>query len=209
MSTANVVDGRTARWRGQRERRRTEIVDTAVEVISRVGPTASVADVVAACGITRPVLYRHFDGRDDLDRAIADRCSLMLLDHLQGRLSADGGIEAGLRRAVDTYLDFVLQHRHLYDFTRSADRGRPGAEVVDRIRAVVVAVVAAAAAELMEEPDELGVPLDDVFAVGLVGMADGVVSHWLSHPDRITRQRMTEGLVSLLTAAIESVVRPA
>lgn len=199
------VDGRAARWQGQRERRRAEIVDHAVEVIERLGPAASVADIAAACGVTRQVLYRHFEGRDDLDRAIADRGAALLLAHLDGKLSAEGGIEAGLRRALDAFLDFVEAHRHLYDFIRSADRGRHGVEVVDRMFAVITTIVADIAAGL--DLDECSpVPLTEVFAVGVVGLADAVVSRWLSDPQRLDRAAMSDGLVTLLLASIGAVL---
>jgi DNA-binding transcriptional regulator YbjK len=41
VSSKTAVDGRAARWSGQREKRRAEFVEAALEAIAHYGPQAS------------------------------------------------------------------------------------------------------------------------------------------------------------------------
>ncbi len=106
------------------------------------GADAPVESIARACGVTRQVLYRQFDHRHDLDVAVADRIVSMLLDHVIVRMTTDDGVEAGLRGTIDAYLDFVLEHRPLYDFVRALPAAPGSGSPVDRITDVVVTVVA-------------------------------------------------------------------
>lgn len=58
----------------RRPQRREQILDAATGVFARAGFAAvSVDDVAAAAGISRAILYRHFDAKTDLYRAALDR----------------------------------------------------------------------------------------------------------------------------------------
>ena len=63
------MDGRTRRWAGHREARRLELVDAAVVAIEEHGPEVTTEQIAAEAGVSRPGLYRHFDGKDDLQSA--------------------------------------------------------------------------------------------------------------------------------------------
>src|SRR4051794_33165012 len=75
---AGRPDGRATRWAGHRERRRIEFVDAALRVIEQEGPDAPVSSITAELGVGRPALYRQFEDRADLDRAVADRAADLL-----------------------------------------------------------------------------------------------------------------------------------
>jgi AcrR family transcriptional regulator len=207
MATSTPApDGRAVRWQGHRDRRRAEIVERAVEVIDREGAAAPVESIARACGVTRQVLYRQFDGRLDLDTAVADRVVSLLLDQVIVRMTADDGIEAGIRGSLDAYLDFVLEHRALYDFVRALPSAPGSGSPVDRITDVVVTVVAEIAAELLGPEARRSLPLRDVYATGLVGLADAVVSRWLADPGARSRDELVESLVEVLQLCIEPVL---
>lgn len=206
MATSPAPDGRASRWAGHRDRRRAEIVETAIAVIDAEGADAPVESIARACGVTRQVLYRQFDGRHDLDTAVADHVVSMLLDHVIVRMTADDGIEAGMRGTLDAYLDFVLEHRPLYDFVRALPSAPGSGSPVDRITDVVVTVVATIAADLLGPDAQRSLPLKDVYAAGLVGLADAVVSRWLADPGARTREELVEALVEVLQLCIEPVL---
>lgn len=60
------------RRRADAERNRTHILDTAAELL-RTEPTASFEDVIAATGLARTTVYRHFPTRDGLVEEIVAR----------------------------------------------------------------------------------------------------------------------------------------
>ena len=60
--------------------RREQILDVAVEVFARNGfHGASMNDVAEAAGVTKPVLYQHFDSKQDLYMALLDEVGNRLL----------------------------------------------------------------------------------------------------------------------------------
>lgn len=73
-----AVDGRAARWSGQGDKRRAELVEAALQAIAHYGPQASIEQVADHVGVTRTKLYRYFDGAADLHRSVARRASDML-----------------------------------------------------------------------------------------------------------------------------------
>ena len=62
-----------ARVRLDPEARRAELADAAIRAIRAIGADASMADIAAEAGISKPVLYHHFGDKAGLAAAIADR----------------------------------------------------------------------------------------------------------------------------------------
>src|ERR1700683_1419915 len=75
---SGAVDGRAARWSGQRDKRRAEVGEAALQAIAHYGPQASIEQVADHVGVTRTKLYRYFDGAADLHRSVARRACDML-----------------------------------------------------------------------------------------------------------------------------------
>jgi AcrR family transcriptional regulator len=64
-----------------RAERREQILDAATRAFANAGFTAtSLDDVAAEAGVTRVILYRHFDSKTDLYRAVLDRACARLTD---------------------------------------------------------------------------------------------------------------------------------
>ncbi|TCO49793.1 TetR/AcrR family transcriptional regulator [Actinocrispum wychmicini] len=96
-----------------RVERREQILDAATRAFARSGYTATgLDDVAAEAGITRVLLYRHFDSKNDMYRAVLERARL----RLQEQLGSDGyhaeTIPALLRAAAADPDGFRLLFRH-------------------------------------------------------------------------------------------------
>ena len=73
--------------------RREQILDVAVEVFARNGfHGASMNDVAEAAGVTKPVLYQHFDSKQDLYMALLDEMGNRLLKAIT---KATAGVASG------------------------------------------------------------------------------------------------------------------
>ena len=57
----------------RRLERRAELLDAATRVVRREGPAASMDQIAAEAGISKPIVYRHFRDRDDLVAGVAQR----------------------------------------------------------------------------------------------------------------------------------------
>ena len=97
----------------RRAERREQILDAATRAFARSGFTAtSLDDVAAEAGITRMILYRHFDSKADMYRAVLDRACARLAETVgTGDYGEDS--RATLIRAAAADPDaFRLMFRH-------------------------------------------------------------------------------------------------
>ena len=94
--------------------RRDQILETAAELFASRGyHGVSVADLGAACGISGPALYKHFDSKQAMLAEMLVSISEELLR--VGRQRADEADDAGaaLEALVAWHVDFALRHRPL------------------------------------------------------------------------------------------------
>src|SRR5690606_5605344 len=70
--------------RMRRAERREQILAAATRAFARAGFAAtSLDDIAAETGVTRVILYRHFESKTDLYRAVLDRFCAVLADHVR------------------------------------------------------------------------------------------------------------------------------
>jgi AcrR family transcriptional regulator len=94
---------------------RQALVDSAVELARAGGPDAVVLRAASrAAGVSHNAAYRHFADRDDLLRAVCERCMDRLAEMMEAGLARVGpapGPDAAwdrLRAAGQAYVDFAL-----------------------------------------------------------------------------------------------------
>ena len=75
--------------RPSRPDRRPVLLEAAATAIRRHGPGASMTQIAAQAGVTKPILYRHFRDRDGLVHALAERFAGDLMGELQAALQSD------------------------------------------------------------------------------------------------------------------------
>lgn len=128
------VDMRSARWDEHRESRRAELVAAAVAAIDEHGPTASIADIAAAAGVSKPVLYRYFADKDDLYRAVGGWAADGVLALMLPTLLDDSDPRDKVRTICADYLGFIAGHPKVFfmlvEHRTSDDPLRDGKEVI-------------------------------------------------------------------------------
>ena len=92
------------------------MVSAAVEAIREHGPGVSVAQIAAAAGITKPVLYRHFADRADLQRAVSEHAADMLMQRIYPVLAIDAEPIEHVAAVIDAYLGMIEDEPQLYRF---------------------------------------------------------------------------------------------
>ena len=80
--------------------RREALLDATVDAVRRHGPDASMDDIAAAAGITKPILYRHFDGRVGLVVAVANRVVESVFAELRAALNRPVEVEEAVATVV-------------------------------------------------------------------------------------------------------------
>jgi AcrR family transcriptional regulator len=118
-----------------RAQRREQILTAATEAFARSGFAAtSLEDIAAQAGITRVLLYRHFDSKTELYQAVLDRMCARLdsqVDEPVGGFT-DASIDGLLAAAVESPAGFRLLFQH-------AVREPEFSERIEKFRADVTA----------------------------------------------------------------------
>lgn len=108
-----VVSSPTPVRRLRRAERREQILDAATRAFARAGFTATnLDDIAREAGITRVILYRHFDSKADLYRQVLDRASARLASAVGADHLDENSLPALLRAAGEDPDAFRLLFRH-------------------------------------------------------------------------------------------------
>jgi len=111
-----VVAGRSEPARRlPRAQRREQILTAATEAFARSGFAATgLEDIAAEAGITRVILYRHFDSKTDLYQAVLDRMCARLDAHVEEPVGGftDASIDGLLAAAAESPAGFRLLFQH-------------------------------------------------------------------------------------------------
>ncbi|HUQ40113.1 MAG TPA: TetR/AcrR family transcriptional regulator [Acidimicrobiales bacterium] len=183
----------------RRAERRAELLAAAVAVIRAEGPAASMEDIAAAAGVTKPILYRHFGDRRGLTHAVADLYSADLFIALRDALLRPVDGRQILAGTIEAYLEFVDRDPQMYRFIvrpSEADNGELAgaalAEFVPRISSEVAVV-------LGERMRQLGLDSGpaEPWAYGIVGMVHQAADWWVDRRP-MPRERLAEYLTTLL-----------
>ena len=98
-------DGR-ARMTGKE--RREQLLDVGRSLFAQKGFDAtSVEEIAAKAGVSKPVVYEHFGGKEGLYAVVVDREMRALLDAITGALTSSGRPRDLLERAAFALLDYV------------------------------------------------------------------------------------------------------
>ncbi len=170
--------------------RREQILDVAIDVFGRAGYYgSSMNDIAEAAGVTKPVLYQHFDSKSDLYRALLEEVGNRMLgaiakataDATNGKAQTEQGFQAYFRWVSHRHDEFMLlfggSARHDGEF--SAQIRRITEEAADAIAPLIAVDI---------DPEHRR-----TLAHALVGLAEGASRRLVGlgeafDPDEIARE---------------------
>jgi len=210
MTTRTIVSGEpdpentvtatpTTRPRGTRLprlARRRQLLDAATEVFVARGYHAAAMDEIAErAGVSKPVLYQHFPGKQELYLALLDESVDRLVEAVAAAIRSTADNRQRVNATFAAYFGYVAEHSGTFklvfesDFTSEpAVRGKLAA--ADRVCADLISQVIKEDAGLADDEAYL-------LSIGLLGMAQVSARHWLSSADAIPREA-AEQLVARL-----------
>ena len=150
--------------------RREQILDVALEVFATTGfHSTSMNEVAEAAGVTKPVLYQHFDSKRALYQALLDEVGSRLLGNIakavaeatDGKSQTELGFRAYFRWVAEDHDAFLLL------FGSGSRRDDEFASAVRRITAEAADAIAPLIAV------EIGEDQQRTLAHALVGLAEG------------------------------------
>ncbi|BCJ33832.1 putative TetR-family transcriptional regulator [Actinocatenispora thailandica] len=184
MTGSQQTDGRARRWAAHRQQRRAELVDAAVAAIEAAGIDVGFDAIAEQAGVSRTVLYRYFDSRDELQVAVAQRAVELLLAKLTRPLHSGAAPRALITSLVRAHVRWLDEHPELYRLiaTRSAavPAGREAFTAGEKLFAAQLADLLGHYMTLLGVDDDALEPL----AYGLIGMVEAAGDWWVRGHER-------------------------
>lgn len=204
---AGTGDARRDRWRKHRIARRAEFVEAALRALDAHGPELGMEDVAAEAGVTKPVLYRHFEDKADLYVALGQRGTEILFERLIPAINAELAPVPRIRMALDAFFGVIEEHPNLYRLL--AHGGLPGknadSDVVAEDKEVIATALTALLGDYMRMFN-MDSGAAEPWAHGIVGMVQSTGEWWLDRRS-MGRDSVVEYLTQIIWAAIDGLTR--
>ncbi len=161
--------------------RRELIVAAAAELFGERGYARTTLDeIAAAAGVTKPVLYRHFDSKKDLYLALL---AIHMRDLPTFADPNDPELEEHMPQVLDNWLRYVNEHQYAW---KMLFRDSSGDEEIRAFRAAVharardvIAEMILAQRDRLELRPELAQPLAEFVSMGMANLA----LWWMDNPE--------------------------
>lgn len=188
------------------EERRAEILAAAETVFADRGYHASSIDEVAkAAGVSKALIYEHFDSKEELRKSLLESVVADVLARLAAAAGTDAPGEVRLRAGVDAFLGFVEERRGAFRMLFRDAADLEVAEVIDMIgRPTTAAVAELIAAEPLvgveDDPDlERGYQM---IAQLLTGAVQSLAMWWHDHSE-VPREVLVDEVMNFAWLGLE------
>jgi AcrR family transcriptional regulator len=176
-TAAPRLRGRAPSSRLPAARRRRQLLDVAVDVFAEKGFHGTSMDEVAeAAGVTKPVLYQHFDSKRELYLELLEDVGSNLVAGVTAAVGGASGPRQQVEAGFEAYFEFVTEQTNAFRLLFGSG-GRRDEEFNDAVRRVED-VMAAAVAALIET--DISADHRQLLGYGIVGLAEVTSRHWAS-----------------------------
>lgn len=182
------------------DERRAMIVEAAGRLFGEHGYDATRLDEVAvAAGVTKPILYRHFAGKQALYLALLER-HREDLSRLAGAIPAEGSLRERLRAVLEVWFTYVETHAYAWkmlfrDTGGGAEVQAFRVEVHARARAVLVEAIRSLTAVPIP-PHELE-PLAELLSMSMASLA----LWWMDDPG-VSREAVVDAMTRVWVGVV-------
>jgi AcrR family transcriptional regulator len=156
--------------------RRTQLIETAIEVFAADGYHDTTMDrVAAAAGVTKPVLYQHFPSKRELFLELLHDVGRRLVAKVTAATEAASTPQAKVSRGFHAYFEFGVDDAPSFRLL-FGDGVRVDPEFADVVHGVELEMARLIAT--MIEVDDLDDDDRLLLAHGILGMAEATGRHW-------------------------------
>jgi AcrR family transcriptional regulator len=172
------------------------LLDAAMEVFVARGYHAAAMDEIAdRAGVSKPVLYQHFPGKQELYLALLDESVGRLVEAVAGAVRSTSDNRQRVNATFAAYFGYVAEHSGTFKLVFESDFSsepavRARLDAADRECADLISQVIREDAGLADDEAYL-------LSIGMIGMAQVSARYWLSTLGSIPREA-AEQLVARL-----------
>ena len=179
------------------KQRRAQLLGVAKQTFADLGyDGATVEEIAARAGVSKPVVYEHFGGKEGLFAVVVDHERSRLLDMITSRLADDVGGREQIRSSAMAFLDYLDDDPAGF---RVLTRDSPAGFGQQSMAGLLGDVADTAEAVLRANLERAGVDTAParLYAHALVGMVVHVGALWTEDrsPDKATVAEWLTGLV--------------
>lgn len=180
------------------------VLDAALEAFSEDGYHATAMDDIAErAGVSKPVLYRHFESKLDLYLAVARRVADEVVEMTDRALASSENNEARMTACLTNFFSFVERPASGFSLLFASDMlSEPSvATLLDETRQ------ACGEAMARKMSTEMALPWDECVLLGItmVGIAQNSALYWYQHQHRLPRERVLDLVTTVTWTGLVSV----
>ena len=184
--------------------RREQLLEVAIDAFAKSGyHSTSMNDVAAAAGVTKPVLYQHFDSKRALYIALLDDVGDRITSAvLEATKNTDSGKET-TRLVFVAYFTWVAEHPREFQLLFGSN-DRTDVEFTAMTRKLESSLAEAIAPLITAGIDAQH---QRTLALGLIALAIGVSQHLIAEGKRFNPETIAEQVFQFAWAGLRSVGR--
>ena len=204
MSTIDTRTDNKARL--PRDERRAQLLNAALEVFTAAGYHSAAMDEIAdRAGVSKPVLYQHFQSKLELYLAVLDIHIDSLVFQIQKAIASTPENANRVSATVDAYFNFIDSEGEAFRLLFESDMSVEPA-VRERLNRMTYDCAAAVSAVISLDT---GLPQEAamLLGVGLIGSAQVTARHWLERDSKLTRQQATDLVANVIWRGISGFPR--
>jgi AcrR family transcriptional regulator len=153
--------------------------------------------------VTKPVLYQHFTSKRRLYLELLDDVGGQLMAAIADATAGADGPHAQVEAGFAAYVAFMTGRRQAFPLLFGSG-ARRDPEFADAVRRVEESI-AEAIAELIEA--DVDPAHRRVLATAIIGMAEGVLRHWISDASSVSPEVLVHQMSDLAWAGLRGVRR--
>jgi AcrR family transcriptional regulator len=185
-------------------RRRRQLLDVALERFASKGFHAtSMEEIAEAAGVTKPVLYQHFRSKRHLYLELLDDVGTQLMEAIGKATAEASGPRLQVEAGMAAYVSFMTSRPQAFPLLFGSG-ARRDPEFADAVRRVEDAIADAVAALIEADVDAVH---RRVLAAAIVGMAEGVLRHWIADGPAVDTGLLARQMAELAWAGLRGVRR--
>lgn len=189
--------------------RRSQLLDVALQRFAAGGyHETSMEEIADAAGVTKPVLYQHFDSKQELFRELLDTVGRDLLHEVEARAAAEAQPYHRVLAGFRAYFDFVCKRTSAFQLLFGSG-ARLSDEFTESVRRLEEAIAAVIARMIEADVDDAH---RDLLGHAIVGLGEVAARRWVAaHSgetlDPADAALMAERLADLVWAGLRALPR--